>query len=907
MNTTQIEQNVNGLIKQFNNDECADDDFIYELLLAYGHNKTGIKRLRSGERNIAKDPSEVIFKRHLYFKKIDGDDLLTEIDRMRNERLVSANRIRFVVVTNYKKIVAVDTKTADTLGVDLLELPKKFDFFLPWANIEKAVYQGEDPADIKAAEKMAKLFDLIKADNESHEDSDKAHHHLNVFLSRILFCFFAEDTEIFGANQFSESIESHTNTDGSDVAEYLNRLFKILNTETTSKARENLPDYLAAFRYVNGGLFTDEVLSPKFSTKSRQLLIECGTELDWSGINPDIFGSMFQAVLRDSDESDNTEHYTSVSNILKVIQPLFLNEFYSELEKIADSGYELTRKINNLKKLQNRLSEIKFFDPACGSGNFLIITYKEIRKFEIELLELQQDLHSQNTGGQNFKAFSLITLDQFYGIELDDFAHEIAGLSLWLAEHQMNQEFEAQFGSSPPSLPLKSGGIIQCGNATRLNWNDVCPGDGEIFILGNPPFRGKKEQTDNQKSDMDFVFNGVSSYKTLDYVSCWFVKAATYINNSNALCGLVSTNSITQGEQVGVLWPIIYSQDVEISFGYTSFMWKNNAKHNAGVAVVIIGLAQSGAKPNKSLFIESRDNSIVKKTSKINPYLSSGSDVIVKKRSSPISLIPKIANGSMANDDGNFFLNKQEYEELDSGLKKFFKKAIGAREFFHAQLRYCLWIDENNFQQAMRYDEIQKIVNRVKIYRLKSNREATNELAKVPHRFGEVRYKLGNAMIIPGLSAESREYIPFGFIDDSSVVTNLAQVVYSAKPWLFSLISSKLNIEWVKVTSGYFKKDIRYSPVLSYNNLPVPIISDQIKQQMHDSALNILAQREIFLDKTIANLYDPNEMPLKLKEAHLENDKLIDNLYKNGGFQTGEERMASVFKLYEKMKREMNE
>ncbi|MCW1266786.1 class I SAM-dependent DNA methyltransferase, partial [Acinetobacter baumannii] len=446
MNIVQIEENVKQLIHKIAQDELNKQDFIYELLLAYGHRSQTIGRVRNGERNLAEDKENTVFwKRQIYFKIAKQHDLHGLIDQMKKEKRTESNKIRFLIVTDFKTLLAVDTKTQDTLDVPFGDLAKKFDFFLPWAGMEKAVYQGENPADVKAAEKLAKLFDEIKADNFDEDDLNNKEnlHHLNIFLSRLLFCYFAEDTEIFKDKQFTSAI-SKSNEDGSDLSALIGRLFKVLN-QSAEDRETDLPDYLADFPYVNGGLFKDDIQVPKFTRKSRRILIECGAELDWSDINPDIFGSMFQAVVHTEQRSTMGQHYTSVPNIMKVIEPLFLNDLYEELEKNQDS-------INKLLKLQQRLGQLKFFDPACGSGNFLIIAYKELRKFEMELLKRVQELELEKTG-QLSKPFSVIQVSQFYGIELDDFAHEIAILSLWLAEHQMNIIFKEEFGTTSALLP----------------------------------------------------------------------------------------------------------------------------------------------------------------------------------------------------------------------------------------------------------------------------------------------------------------------------------------------------------------------------------------------------------------------------------------------------------------------
>jgi len=568
MNIVQIEENVKQLIHKIAQDELNKQDFIYELLLAYGHRSQSVWRVRSGERNLAEDKENSVFwKRQLYFKIARQQDLHVLIDEMKKEKRTETNKIRFLIVTDFKTLLAVDTKTQDTLDVTFGDLAKKFDFFLPWAGMEKAVYQGENPADVKAAEKLAKLFDEIKADNFDEDDLNNKEnlHQLNIFLSRLLFCYFAEDTEIFKDKQFTSAI-SKSNEDGSDLSSLISRLFKVLN-QSSEDRETDLPHYLADFPYVNGGLFKDDIQVPKFTRKSRRILIECGAELDWSDINPDIFGSMFQAVVHTEQRSTMGQHYTSVPNIMKVIEPLFLNDLYEELEKNQDS-------INKLLKLQQRLGQLKIFDPACGSGNFLIIAYKELRKFEMELLKRIQELELEKTG-QFSKPFSLIQVSQFYGIEIDDFAHEVAILSLWLTEHQMNLTFKDEFGEILPSLPLKNSGNIYSYNALRSDWVEICEAKIQdyIYILGNPPYKGSRNQTSDQKEDLKNIFK--TKYKSLDYVSGWFLKASQFIEKfPSTACAFVSTNSITQGEQVALLWPKILKNILEISFAHTSFQWK---------------------------------------------------------------------------------------------------------------------------------------------------------------------------------------------------------------------------------------------------------------------------------------------------------------------------------------------
>lgn len=654
MNIVQIEENVKQIISKITQDELNKQDFIYELLLAYGHRSQSVGRVRSGERNLAEDKENSVFwKRQLYFKIAKQQDLYGLIDQMKQERRTEGNKIRFLIVTDFKKLLAIDTKTNDSLDIEFSDLAKKFDFFLPWAGMEKAVYQGENPADVKAAEKLAKLFDEIKADNfdEDGLNNKENLHQLNIFLSRLLFCYFAEDTEIFKDKQFSDAIGSHTKQDGSDLSDYLKRLFVVLNQSKQQRPKD-LPDYLSDFPYVNGGLFKDDIQVPKFNRKSRQILIECGAELDWSDINPDIFGSMFQAVVHTEQRSNMGQHYTSVPNIMKVIEPLFLNDLYEELEKNQDS-------INKLLQLQQRLGQLKIFDPACGSGNFLIIAYKELRKFEKELLKRIQELELDKTG-QLSKPFSVIQVSQFYGIEIDDFAHEIAILSLWLAEHQMNIAFKDEFGESLPSLPLKKGGNIINANAVQISWSDLCPitENDEVFVLGNPPYKGFSQQSESQKNDLYAV---IGSTTKLDYISCWFIKGSQYIKSTKGSLAFVSTNSLSQGEQVSLLWPLIYQNNVDIHFAHKAFKWTNSAKSNAGVTCIIVGLINNEYLPlNRKLYQENR----VLVCKNISPYLTSLNTPTVSKRTKVLSNLPKMVLGNMPNDWGYLHFSTEEKDQL---------------------------------------------------------------------------------------------------------------------------------------------------------------------------------------------------------------------------------------------------
>jgi len=577
----QIEENIKKLINDF-----SEEKFIYDLLLAYGVSKITVTRIQKGNSNLAKKDNQVIVKQKLFFEFVKDQNLYTLIDNLKNDPKTSAHKPRFIVVTDFTSLLAVDTRTKETLDTKINELHKHSDFFLPWSGKEKYQAHQENPADVKAAEKMAKIYDEIVRDNP---DLTKNHNHsLNIFLTRLLFCFFAEDTGIFKGDQiFTKSVVEHTKENGKDLKEYLTKLFEFLAEKND---RTKYPEYLQKFPYVNGNLFNEKHIVPEFSQKARNLIIECG-ELDWKEINPDIFGSMFQAVKTTEVRGGLGQHYTSVPNIMKVIEPLFLDNLKEDFEK----GYDDEKKLHKLLK---RIYNLKIFDPACGSGNFLIIAYKQLRILEMEIIQRIKELP-----GQHPFMFSRIQLNQFYGIEIDDFACEIAKLSLWLAEHQMNVKFREVFGDCHPSLPLKESGKIVCDNATTINWEDVCPKtsviaseakqskeEDEIYILGNPPYLGTRNQKEEHKADIVEVFKGIKNYKNLDYIACWFLLAKKYIKNYNAEFVFVSTNSISQGDQVSLLWPHILEDDVEIFFAHQSFKWTNNAKKNAGVTCVIIGM-----------------------------------------------------------------------------------------------------------------------------------------------------------------------------------------------------------------------------------------------------------------------------------------------------------------------------
>lgn len=876
MNVAQIENNLKLLVYTLDK-----ETFIYNLLESYYLPKASISRLQKGSLNLSKVQGEVSWKKKLFFKEELKNDLHLTISALKDE--LKHNQ-RFVIVTDYKTILAIDTLTKDQLDITITDLPKFYDFFLPWAGMEKATHASENPADVRAAEKMAKLFDEIKNDNP--DTSAEFTHNLNIFFSRLLFCYFAEDTNIFEENQFSHAVESHTRADGSDLDAYLNRLFWVLNTPMDK--RGDIPNYLNAFPYVNGGLFREEIPCPKFTSKSRQFLIDSGDSNDWSAINPDIFGSMFQAVISPEHRGGLGAHYTSVPNIMKVIEPLFLNE----LKEAFDEAIGNEKK---LKELLHRIAKIKLFDPACGSGNFLIIAYKELRRLEMLILK--------ELGGF---AFSGIHLNNFYGVELDDFAHEIAKLSLWLAEHQMNVEFFNEFGRTNPTLPLQEAGQIVCGNACRLDWEQVCPkneGD-EIYIMGNPPYLGQKKQNKNQKEDLKLLFGSFSNYKTLDYISCWFLKGSKYLNDQST-CAFVSTNSICQGNHVPLLWPHLLIDEIEISFAVKDFKWTNNAKNEAGVTCSIVGLSKK--QKNKQKIIYLKDGAL--KVNNINPYLINFRDLIVHKRSLPLSDLPLMVSGNMALDDGHLMLS--EIEAIDflnnnPSASKFLRETTGGKEFLYDIKRYCLWIENEDLNEAMSNSFISDRVNQCRDFRINGG-EVAITLVDRAHQFRYRHIPQNSQLIIPLTTSERRNYIPIGFLKKDVVIQQSAQVIYDPEPFIFSVLCSRIHLIWILTVGGKLETRISYSVGISYNTFPFTEISNQRKEELTQCTFRILDEREKHPDKTLAELYDPDKMPEGLKEAHRLNDEAVERCYRSTPFNSDEERLEYLFKLYEKMIQEEKE
>lgn len=889
INIRQIENNVKDAVEK-----AEETNFIYDFLLAYGLPKATIKRqqLATQAQFTLFEADDVAFKKKVYFRVDKENELPLLITELANENgpAIKSTHPRFVIATDFKRFMAIDTKTKDSLDTPFAELPTHYAFFLPWAGMEKSAVQVENPADVKAAERMAKLFDEIKHDNPNF--TKEYVHGLNVFLTRLLFCFFAEDTEIFSKGAFTQAIDSYTQIDGSDLGDFLTRLFAVLNTPEKLR-KKDLPDYLQQFPYVNGGLFRDAMPLPNFSARSRRAIIKSG-ELDWAAINPDIFGSMIQNVVTEEDRGDFGIHYTSVPNIMKVIQPLFLDELHKEFSEacILRTDVKNPKKIkrDRLNTLLGRIANIRIFDPACGSGNFLIIAYRELRKLEIAILKELQML-----------TFSSIQLRNFYGIEISDFACEVAKLSLWLAEHQMNMIFKETFGQCNPTLPLKEAGQIVCGNSTRLDWSAVCPKNGqETYVLGNPPYLGSSMQNEEQKQELAHVCRNFANYKNLDYIACWFYIGAQYIQNSSSTLAFVSTNSICQGDSVGLLWPHIFDLDVDISFAYESFKWSNNAKHNAGVTCTIIGLKNKSFEKEKFIF----SNRQIKSVKNISPYLYDGRSIIVHHRSTPVSNFPTMAFGSKPTDGGFLILSPDEKRHFIANspqIQPLIKRFMGADDLINGIERYCLWITDSTLPLAKSSPDICERLRLCANFRRKSKAKCTVAYAERPHLFKQRAHRNTYSIIVPSVSSERRIYIPMGFVDSNTVVSNAANAIFDAQPWVFGVINSHIHMVWVKTVSGRLKTDYRYSATLCYNTFPFPRISEHQREELSELAQQILFQREMHSEKTLAELYDPDKMPVELKEAHHQLDLAVERCYRSKPFESDEERLKHLFKLYERM------
>ena len=859
-----------------------EENFIFKFIESFDFPKSTVTRLKKGDRNSSKKEGELIWKNKLHYLNAKNlkEDLFIVINNLKSKSEIKKLNIRFIIVTNFDQFLSIDTKTQKSLECKIKDLPKHASYYLPLIGVDQHQGSEENPADLKAAREIGKLYDQLLIDNKEL-NIDEYRQDLNIFFSRLLFLYYADDAEIFEKNLFLESISNFTEKDGSNLGEFFQKLFDVLN----SKNREDVPHYFSKFPYVNGSIFKHKIKLPNFTKRTRDLIV-ANASLDWHIINPDILGSMLQAVVSPEERDEEEMHYTSVPNILNVIGPLFLDQLEAKIEEVSDDE-------KSLKKILKYIYNIKIFDPACGSGNFLIITYKQLCKLEINifryLLKLNPDEWKISISG--------ISLNQFYGIEKSHYAAETAKLSLWLAEHQMNLDFKEVFGISKPSLPIGELGNIICENSIKFNWEKFCELENkteEIFIIGNPPFKGYRARTDEQKSDVEYYFNGKNS--KVDYVGLWFFKGADFIlKYKKVKLALVSTNSVNQGEQVNLIWPRIFDQNLEIIFANKSFKWKNSARNNAVVTVSIIGLSLRDTKFKKHLIYKDQKISV----KNLNAYLLDSKNIIVKNSNKSFSDLPKMSYGSMANDGGFLVLDLKDKEKMlseNAFSQKFILPFIGGIDFIRGTKRWCLWIEDKDLTEAQSIKFIKDRLNKVKEYRISKN---NLKWANKPHRFVEDRYKNESLIFVPTTSSERREYLPIGYYEKGTLATAPNQVVYNPPMYLFSIISSRMHMLWLQTVGGKLKTDLRYSNELCYNTFPFPEISENIKNDLKEIGLKLLVdERERHFEKTISELYDPESMPKGLKDLHQEIDIIVEKCYQSKPFLNDEEKLKCLFDMY---------
>lgn len=841
---------------------------------------------------------------------------------------------KYILVSDFENFRLFDLEEDKHIEFKLNDLVNNVQHFGYILGYQKKVYKEQDPANIKAAELMGKLHDRLK-------EIGYTGHPLEVYLVRILFLMFAEDTTIFNKQQFQDYIEQRTNEDGSDLAAKLQELFQVLNTSPQNRFK-NLDEQLADFPYVNGKLFEEILPTASFDTKMRQALLDC-CYIDWSKISPAIFGSMFQSVMNPTERRNLGAHYTSEKNILKLIKPLFLDELWREFESIKDNKHRLP-------EFHKKLSTLTFLDPACGCGNFLVITYRELRLLELEIL---RTLHTSGQRVTSIENIIWLNVDQFYGIEYEEFPARIAEVAMWLIDHQMNMLISNEFGQYFARLPLKKAAKIVNGNALQIDWGNLLKkqvveieaenttlivnepfddyqtvnvrtknltiiderkssieritiSNSFDFILGNPPFLGKSNQNAEQKADMEKVFSGYKGTGVLDYVTAWYLKAAQLIQNTKSKAAFVSTNSISQGEQVGILWNILFNQyKIKIHFAHRTFSWRNEAKGNAAVHVVIIGFA-SYDTGSKSIFeydnIKGEPHEI--KVKNICPYLVDSKDVLLSKRVSPICKSPSMNYGSMPNDGGYLLLSEVEKDDLinkEPHAFKYIRRFVMGEELINNIPRYCLWLENIKPHELSTFPEILKRVKSVSAIRISSNRPATNKLAEYPTIFGEMRQPQSDYIALPRVSSVNRKFIPIAILDKDVIAGDKVYTISNDSKYVFGILNSTMHMCWVRVTSGRLKSDYSYSNQLTFNNLPWPENPNEKQiRTIETAAQTVLDARLQFPNSSLADLYDPLTMPPALVKAHNELDKAVDLAYRPQPFTSDANRMVYLFELYEK-------
>ena len=914
MNAVEIEEAVSELAAA----PFDAAEFAYDFLAAFGNKDTTVKRLRTGASNGSDVASAVLQRNNIHIATCAPGRVNATLATLRTSPATAKAKAKFILATDGDTLEAEELGSGDTIACDYAKFADHFGFFLPLAGISTVKAIKNNPIDIKATSRLNKLYVELLKDNEDWAGAARRHD-FNQFFARLIFCFFAEDTGIFiGDNLFTATIEQMSDSQSGNTQTVLETLFRAMDTRSADRAGKNLPRWADVFPFVNGGLFAGATDCPKFSRIARSYLLRAG-ELNWKEINPDIFGSMIQAVANEDERGELGLHYTSVPNILKVLNPLFLDDLREQFSRAEDN-------VRKLKNLRRRIAGIRVFDPACGSGNFLVIAYIFMRDIEASIIGRLGEANQR----------SWIKLENFFGIEIKDFAVEVARLALLIAEFQCDVRFIGQQEARMLVLPLKRTGTIVCGNALRLDWFSVCPpaskaeiveewdlggptgrlalGDeglgvreeAETYICGNPPYKGSTWQTSEQKADLKGVFDGRTDlWKSLDYVAGWFLKAADYGVVTKTASAFVSTNSICQGQQVPILWPLIFATGAEIFFAHTSFKWANLASHNAGVTVVVVGISNRTGKA-RHVFSDNMNGKIIaRETDNINAYLAPAKNVLVLPWGQPLSELSPMDFGSKPVDDGWLSLDASEVSILITQHNvetRFIRPYYGSSEAIRGLVRYCIWVKSEDQPAAMLNLELRSRFSKIAEFRGLSTKARTRVGAAWPFRFDEVR-QLGNEdiLIIPSVSSESREYLPVAPLPRGSIVSNAAFALYDAPLWNLALIASRIHLVWIATVCGKLKTDFRYSNTLGWNTFPVPTLTEKNKTDLNRCAEHILLAREAHFPATIADLYDPQTMPANLRAAHEANDETLERIYIGRRFKNDTERLEKLFEMYVKM------
>lgn len=911
MNAVEIEEAVSKLAEE----PFDAAEFPFSFLEAFGNKETTIKRLRSGTTNQSDLPGGVLQRNNIHIKVCSEGEVSATLSALRESPATAKQKAKFILVTDGQTFEAENLFDGETVACDYAEFSDHFGFFLALAGITTVKQIRENAFDIKATGRLNRLYIELLKENPDWGTAERRED-LNHFMARLIFCFFAEDTSIFhGTRLFTATIEQMSERDSSNTHEVLSELFRSMNTKIADRATAKIRSWADCFPYVNGGLFSGSVDVPRFSRIARSYLLHVG-KLDWTKINPDIFGSMIQAVADDEERGSLGMHYTSVPNILKVLNPLFLDDLRQQLEDAGDNA----RKLLNLRQ---RIGRIRVFDPACGSGNFLVIAYKQMREIEAKINELRDEKDRRSD----------IPLTNFRGIELRHFPAEIARLALIIAEYQSDVLYRGQKLALAEFLPLEAANWITCGNALELDWLKLMDEyetgveissqllfpthpeqaqidfenvGGETYICGNPPYVGTKRQSDQQKADLGSVFDSLTNkWKILDYVAGWFMKAAEYGQHTTSAAAFVSTNSISQGQQAPVLWPLIFSTGHEINFAHSSFKWANLAAHNAGVTVVIIGIAKAPGKIRR-LFDAAEDGTATERqTDNINAYLAPGLNVLIEPRVQPLSDLPEMARGNSPTDGGHLLLKYDELSSLlsaDYRAKNFVRPFYGSDEIIAGVGRYCIWINDAEVRTAEVVPEIKRRIDEVETFRQKSSKASTRKAAAWPYRFDERKpLPAAHVIAIPIRSSESRPYLPIDVLPSGTVVSNTAFAIVDGPLWVVALIASRIHLTWIASVCGRLELRFSYTNTVGWNTFPIPTLSSQNKVDLTRCAENILLAREEHFPATIADLYDPEKMPANLHDAHERNDETLERIYIGRRFKNDTERLEKLFDLYTQM------